>query len=851
MKRRIRIMLLVLGCAGVFLHCQKPDKERKIRLSSQPVEKTAEGRLSTTVYLEEQRRRSMAVWFFENQTGDESLEWLRKGLTEMFIRALSQSHSLSVLGTDRLYEIAERMGQDVTAAEMNMDMAAVFAQEANVEALLTGNISKHGDSLQINIRLHEPDRGLVLSSESAEGPGLENLFAMVDQLTQKLKQDLHLATGKQSERGLAELSTGSIEAWRHYTAGQDLQNQMLVSKALKEFQKAVRADSMFVSAHRMLAMVYFGMGDTQKAIQAYQKAQSLKEKATLQEKLQIDLLEALLNSDDEALLSIHEKMLEADPNNIDASYTLANYYFGDNRYEESLAYYRKVLEIDPKHKMSLNQIGYACALVGDLEGAKKAFSRYIEIAPDEPNPYDSLGEVVWIHGDYKKAETYFKTALKKNPAFTAGWDHLGQIYLEQGKYEKALEAYRTVRNMETERAPLSTANYHMGIAAMRMNRDDEAEAYFKKALDLLRTSTGPMDRLMEIYRNRNDQRAADQFIETMYGRLLKDVESGDESINQIGALAYLSLDYGMSPEKTLEVVQNVSGSMELFNIRILAGLMQTLLKFQLHRPDPSGSLVAGNAPQGIRIMNAMRNFGYANVWNYFARINEYFYRHPESGRNFYKGLIELCSEEPSRAGRMVFRMLRSDLTAKTGDLEAARIEWARMGVPDESLWQVIGPFENRNGFVKRFPPEKKLDFHKPCEARGQRVAWRAHADTLLDAFIDLKQDFDAPDWGVAYAALDVVSESDREAWIRLGVTDGIKMWVNGDEVWRFNRNRTGRFDDDNVAVFLKKGRNRILIKSCNILGYWGFYFRITDDKGNGIPAIRFTSPVGNEPAASD
>jgi tetratricopeptide (TPR) repeat protein len=846
--RILIILCLTLGFS-TFLACNRSDAPRKIRLADGNVT-NSDARLSTTIYLEEQQRRSMAVWFFQNETGDENLEWLRKGLTEMFIRALSQSRSLSVMGTDRLYEIAGRLGEDVASEQMDMEMAAIFAQEANVEALLTGNISKRGDSLQINISLHEPEQGIVLSKESIEGPGLENLFAMVDQLTQKLKQDLNLAMEKQPERSLADLSTSSLQAWRHYTAGMDLQNQVLTTEAVREFQKAIQIDSAFVSAHHRLAMAYFGLGDTQKAIRSYQKAQSLKSKATVQEMLQIDLIEALLKSDDETMLAIHDKMQAVDPNNIEASYTLANYYFGYRRYDEAVKYYQEILETDPKHKMSFNQIGYSRAFIGDFEGAKEAFQKYIEVAPDEPNPYDSIGEICWIRGDYKQAEKYFRTALEKNRAFTAGWGHLGQIYLEQGNCKKALKVFQTMLDMETERAPKAAASYFMGITATRMNQDDKAIAYFLNAIELLETSDGAIDRLVEIYKNRQEEETADQFLMDQYKRLLKNLESGDQSIEQVVTLAHLSLDYHVFPEKTLMITQKVSEEMELFNFRLIAALIETLLKFQLQQPVPIESLASGIDYQELpRVMKGMGNFGYVSFWKYFNRINQYYYNHPEEGDHFYMYMIELCADEDLQPERIAFQMLLSDLYLTAGRTGDAEVLWRQAGIPDESFWRVIGTFENRNGFGKVFPPERKIDFAESCKVSGRQIGWQTHSDSLWDGFINLKKNFTESDWAVAYAVVDVISETDQQAWIRIGATDAVKVWVNDVEVWRFNRIREARIDEDNIRIHLESGHNRILIKTCNLLSDWGFYFRITDEAGKAIPDLRFASPAEDKQIA--
>lgn len=72
----------------------------------------------------------------------------------MLIRSLSQSSSPSVLSTDRIFEILNQVKQASATQSLDFDLAAIVAKEANVEAVLAGNISRHGDSLQINVRVH-------------------------------------------------------------------------------------------------------------------------------------------------------------------------------------------------------------------------------------------------------------------------------------------------------------------------------------------------------------------------------------------------------------------------------------------------------------------------------------------------------------------------------------------------------------------------------------------------------------------------------------------------------------------------------------------------------------------------
>ena len=113
---------------------------------------------------------------------------------------------------------------------------------------------------------------------------------------------------------------------------------------------------------------------------------------------------------------------------------------------------------------------------------------------------------------------------------------------------------------------------------------------------------------------------------------------------------------------------------------------------------------------------------------------------------------------------------------------------------------------------------------------------------MKEGFINLKQVFKKSNWSVAYGLLYLISPENRKVQFRIGTNEAVKVWLNDEEIWRFNSNRAAIFDDDIIKVTLQKGANKILIKVCNRVGDWGFYFRVTDEEGNGIPDIQFFSP---------
>ena len=216
-------------------------------------------------------------------------------------------------------------------------MAALIAREANVEVLLTGSITKSGDSLMLNVTLHEPQQGMVIKEEAIEGRGLENLFEMVDNLTTRIKDDLLLTLDQEPPaKGIAELSSNSLEAWQCYTAGIEARNKFLNADAIAELTKAIEYDSTFIAAYLGLALVYTSVAQPENARQEFLKAKSLKDKATPPEMFQIDWFEALFNNDLQKMLETNRAWIAQYPNDRDANQNMANSLYGGKIFGQRL-----------------------------------------------------------------------------------------------------------------------------------------------------------------------------------------------------------------------------------------------------------------------------------------------------------------------------------------------------------------------------------------------------------------------------------------------------------------------------------------------------------------------------------
>ena len=149
-------------------------------------------------------------------------------------------------------------------------------------------------------------------------------------------------------------------------------------------------------------------------------------------------------------------------------------------------------------------------------------------------------------------------------------------------------------------------------------------------------------------------------------------------------------------------------------------------------------------------------------------------------------------------------------------------------------WSLIGPFPNpRDSSLKRlgldivYPPEREIDLAKKyAGVDGQKIGWQG-ALTPKSGNVDLLM-FDPHDLVVAYAFTCLNSLENQTLPLLLGSDDGVKVFLNGEEIYRMLTIRGAEPDQDNVPLHLKKGWNRLLLKIENNFGGYNFYARIPD-----------------------
>lgn len=165
----------------------------------------------------------------------------------------------------------------------------------------------------------------------------------------------------------------------------------------------------------------------------------------------------------EEAAAAYEKAIAIEPAHKDALYYGGNVNFELGNYEQSIAMWQRLTEINPLSKRAHVQLGtlYSCGVQGtpfELERAEEEFKRSLTINKEESGTLLKLGGVYILMGKLKTAESYLKTALKINFKSIEAVYLLGYINWKMSHSAAAQKYFAEAVGMAEEQNDLNRQN---------------------------------------------------------------------------------------------------------------------------------------------------------------------------------------------------------------------------------------------------------------------------------------------------------------------------------------------------------------------------------------------------------
>ena len=260
--------------------------------------------------------KSIAILPFKNESNDSTNVYLVNGLMEATLTNLQKFQNLRVISR--------------TSAEKYRNTAKSIpemARELNVQYFVEGSGQKIGDRILLNIQLIDAntDRHLWAKQYRRES---KDIFELQEEIARNIADEIELILTPEVEDKIEKKPTEDLVAYDYYLKGKDLfyrSKRPDLEASIPWFKKAIEKDPKFALAYATATMVYY-----------YLDVFNLQKQYTRE----------IENCADNAML--HDPKLSE--SHIAKALALA----ARQRYEMSIPYFEKALEIDPRSGLVLH-----------------------------------------------------------------------------------------------------------------------------------------------------------------------------------------------------------------------------------------------------------------------------------------------------------------------------------------------------------------------------------------------------------------------------------------------------------------------------------------------------------------
>jgi serine/threonine protein kinase/Tfp pilus assembly protein PilF len=187
------------------------------------------------------QRKSVAVLYFENQSGAKEDEYFRDGMTEDIITELSKITQLQIFPRSEMLPFRDKT---TAAAQVGQQLGATF--------VLEGTIRRSGNRLRITAQLVEGSTRHSVWAERYDRQ-LEDVFVIQDEIARSIAQALRITLTPQEEKTIGLKPTENTQAYDFYLRGRSYTRRENMDYALQMFEQAIHLDKNFALAHAGIA----------------------------------------------------------------------------------------------------------------------------------------------------------------------------------------------------------------------------------------------------------------------------------------------------------------------------------------------------------------------------------------------------------------------------------------------------------------------------------------------------------------------------------------------------------------------------------------------------------------------
>jgi len=438
---------------------------------------------------------SIAVISFENLTGDESQDILKRIIPNLLITNLENTRFFHVATWERLRDLMKQVGKE-DVETIDKDLGLELCRREGIEAIVLGSVMKVGSVFATEVKVFDVETKELIKSANSQGEGIDSIInTQIAELSREIALGVGIAREElaSADLNVSEFTTTSMDAYNYFIKGrEDFYNQYS-KDAIIRLEKAVELDPNFAMAHLYLGYTYNLLRDEKKGKDSFEKAKALSDTVTEKEKLMID---SHFAESSEKWLEILNTIVAKYPRDKWAHLELSKYYRKRDMYSEVKKHAEIVLALDPSWGDAYEELAFAYANTGDDEKALEYLQKGSAVIPGDPNMNLSTGHFYVKMGKIDEAIRKFKDALDIKPDFNIE-NYMAYAYAMKEDYAETFKwIAKFITNVPSEgkkaHGYVIKGFYHHWLGNSKQAIED-----MQKACDLFQEFTGRRYRTSE------------------------------------------------------------------------------------------------------------------------------------------------------------------------------------------------------------------------------------------------------------------------------------------------------------------------------------------------------------------
>lgn len=422
---------------------------------------------------------SLAILPFANTEGDPNMEYLGDGITESLINSLSQLPRLRVMARTTVFAYKKRA----------VDPRKV-GQELKVRAVLTGKLSRIGDTLIIQGELVDAVDGSQLWGEQYREK-FTDILTVQGTISKRIAESLRYELTGEQEKLLTRRYTDNTDAYQLYLKGLYFANKRApeaLQKSIEFYQQAIDTDPNYALAYAGLAVSY----SAQVVVSDLAPNECFpRAKKAVVRALELDdsLAEAhatmiyIKNNYDwdwAGLEKEYKRTMELNPNHPEAHAWYAGYLGKMARHAEGIAEMKLAQELDPL-SLYFNMLhGTVYFRARQYDQAIEQYRKTLEMDPNFYPARIRLGATYKEKGMYQQAIDELSKASETSGHYAESLSLIGYVYARTGRQA---DAQKIVDRLKERSRRRYVSPYHIAIVYSGLGQKDLAFEWLEKAYE--------------------------------------------------------------------------------------------------------------------------------------------------------------------------------------------------------------------------------------------------------------------------------------------------------------------------------------------------------------------------------